>query len=346
MPIDFNLLRVLRVIVHEVPKHKKGDDGTSPEFSEVESPLDDEVKRFLEERLRLTLHEHGFPIAFLEDSDSPVPSHVQSALADDQEFVDTSKAITQHLFNVQGGHNSGGLMMIAAGKVSKRRFLAVVKLELEQGARIEKSKGQGNKPTLAVRHIHDLMLSSKTRVFKAALFVHLPNNEIEAYASDPQTQMDTLAKFFLVTFLGCTFREAPRISTRSFFGAAQDFINNYIEDPNAKTDAYLGLTAEMKSGKVRVSPPAFAQAHIPRVQRDEFLKYLESVNAPSTSFTKDTELIRNKLLGFKMKFKGAAVLATDEAVENKTVRIEESDTPGNMRVVVDGELDDVKGRRT
>ena len=51
MEIDFGKLIICNVILHEVPRHRRREEGGSPILSEIESPLSEELKVFFREKL-------------------------------------------------------------------------------------------------------------------------------------------------------------------------------------------------------------------------------------------------------------------------------------------------------
>ena len=342
MDLDLTFLTVKRVIVHEIPFRLKSTEHISPDFSEIESPLDEDVRRFLEERIRSTLYEYGSGIQFITRHSSPVRTCLDGLFTDPTDFVNASVKIGQHLFDLQTGRNSGGLLLVAECTLKKKRAVAIVKLEREQGARIEIDT-HNKKKTWAVRHIRDLMLTGKTRIFKASLFVSTPGAPT-GLASDPQSDAQAgVADFFLNTFLGCELLRSPEVDTKTFFEATHEYINTRIEDPEKKTDAYLALMTEMKSAAKRVTPRDFAYAHIPVKQRADYLDYLGTASAPTARFDKDTELIKSRLVRLRMSFAhGTTVVAPPGAI-GESVSIENVGD-NVMRVTIEDEVTDVKGR--
>ena len=62
------------VIIHEILRQKRGDEKEPSIYSEIESDLNNESKKFLKSLLINSIgskNAHG--ISFNEDSDSPVP---------------------------------------------------------------------------------------------------------------------------------------------------------------------------------------------------------------------------------------------------------------------------------
>jgi hypothetical protein len=79
MGIDFGRLVIHKVIIHEVPQHRKNVDGDLPILSEIESPLSDNLKTFLREKIIGSVaSSSAYKVCFLESSNSPVPDLVSA----------------------------------------------------------------------------------------------------------------------------------------------------------------------------------------------------------------------------------------------------------------------------
>ena len=75
---DYSTLDVKNVIIHEILRQKRGDDKEPPIYSEIESNLNDDSKKFLRSKLINSIgskNAHG--ISFDEDSDSSVPEIIK-----------------------------------------------------------------------------------------------------------------------------------------------------------------------------------------------------------------------------------------------------------------------------
>jgi hypothetical protein len=108
MKSDLALLKVNKVIIHEVPRHTKhGGSASGPVYSEVESQLDQELALYFQEKTISSLgSQKSFDIEVDSSSDSPVPALLTKHLnSSGEEFVQISKKIAEHLYNIQDGTN-------------------------------------------------------------------------------------------------------------------------------------------------------------------------------------------------------------------------------------------------
>src|SRR5436305_3802713 len=112
MKSDLALLVVNKVIIHEVPKHSRQGDGSAPVYSEVESPLDRDLAMFFHGKMITSLRSNkSFDICIDPVCASPIPGLLTRHLSSDgNEFVEISKRIAEHLYNIQDGTNPGGLL--------------------------------------------------------------------------------------------------------------------------------------------------------------------------------------------------------------------------------------------
>jgi hypothetical protein len=348
MNIDLGRLTVEHLIVHEVPSRQARSENPEPVFSEIESPLTQELKNYFRERIVASLTTAAYEVAFDSDSGSPVPRLVTEHLADGRSFVAKSVAIAQHLYQTQTGVNPPGLLVVARVLVQGRRALAILKLEKEQGVRVRQSRVE-QKRTFSIEHLRDLMLTEKTRVFKIGLFIkpQAEDDPVEGIVSDKQRgylPKTEIADFFLKRFLGCQLLEAPDVSTRRFFNATEDFINQKVADPVRKAQYNIALLAELNDTSTVLRPRDFAQRHLEVNDRQPYMSFLEEKQVPITTIAKDRTLVASQIQRMQMDFSsGLAVLGSPESFRDH-VRMSQLDD-GQTRVEIQDRLNRVHGKR-
>jgi hypothetical protein len=293
--MDIGTFKIGKVIVHEVPKRRAGDEPEALDLSEVESPLDAGVKGFLTDKVKEALAS-AFEVEFMDGAESPVPGLVTNLLDNKaSDLVPNSQKMAHRLYETQHGVMPGGLITVISGTVDADRPCCVIlKLEKEQGTRLQ-SETVGGHRTFRLENIKELMLTDSTRIYKVALFVR-PTDDAEpaGYVSDQQQSARGprgVADFFLLPFLGCKFREQPTITTRRAWQATESFINTKVSDPATKTRYQVALMAEMNSNKPQFKPSQFANDHMDGPDRQTYLDHLGENGAPVNAFKKDTELI-------------------------------------------------------
>lgn len=292
-------LRIEKIIVHDVPRTSdKEDDG--PRLSQVDSPINTELRNFFQERIRASLGAAAFDVVFDENTESPAPDLVFDQLGDEsRSYVDMSVELAQHLYSVQTKVNSPGLLAVIRGTIDNSSCLAVLKVEREAGVRLQEIEQSGMR-TFNMTHIRDLMLTDKTKVFKAGLFVQNGDNKesIVGLLSDHQRGKNPrieVATFFISLFLGCRLRDAPGVTTKRFFHEVQEFINSEVEDPHTKADYLSALITTMKSNASTIDPYHFAGDNFRGQDRGKLLSHLEAAQVPKRQIEKDTSLIEAAL---------------------------------------------------
>jgi hypothetical protein len=345
---DLGQLRVQKLIVHEVPRRLVGISDGGPTLSEIESPITQVVKNFFKEKIVRTLGSRAFDVEFDPATTSPVPELVFDNLGSrKRKFVAMSQEMANHLYSCQVGINPEGLLTVAQVTIEDIRALVILKLEKEEGVRVRQATTDG-RMTLSVQHIHDLMLTGKTKVFKVGLFVQEGDSLSTIDGSVCDTQRGyfgtAVAHFFLSQFLGCRLKERPDVTTKQFFEATESFINERVDDPETKARYQVALLAEMNSSRVTVSPTTFALDNLTGRDRQEFLTNLEQLELSSQTFEKDTNLVRTHLARIQILFKsGITVLASPDNIGDQ-VTIDELEN-GQTKVEITDELESMRGRR-
>ncbi len=222
---DLGRLRVKKIIVHAVPYHLASAVSGEPILSDVDSPLTPVIRNFFKERIASSLGSAAYEVELDASAPSPVPRLILNNLAPKANgFVAMSQEMARHLYRCQTGNSPEGLLTVCGVSVADRSGIAILKLEKEEGARVELGETDG-KRTFSVQHLQDLMLTKRTKVFKVGLFVQAEAglNSVDGWVCDTQRSYDsTVAHFFLERFLGCRLREQPEITTQRFFWAAEN----------------------------------------------------------------------------------------------------------------------------
>lgn len=301
MAYELRQCKVNRFIVHEVPQKslKTSEDSTiQPILSEVESVLDQKLKNFFRQRIvNAITSSNAFNIKF-DNNESVVPSLINDYFVNQDKLVTISREVASHLFKIQNAKNSGGLLALADGTAEASSWVAILKIEKQDGVTLERKSREG-KQTFDVTYLEDLFFTKKTKLFKIALFRKMAvSKELEARASDYQqstTSNNEIALFFLETFLGCKLVISPEISTKLFFELTQRFINENIDKTPEVLNAYPGLLAEILNNSDKINPIHFARNTFSPEDRDSYDAYLKENGFATDSFQKDTRLVKSKV---------------------------------------------------
>jgi 37-kD nucleoid-associated bacterial protein len=347
---DLALMTVQRVIIHEVPRHSRGDDGEGPILSEIDSPLDADLKNYLKERVTGSLKSsQAFDIVIDPMAKSPVPQLVidYTSPSTGANFVAVSRRMAEHLYAIQTGNNPAGLLAVIDCSVDSLPALGILKLEKEKGARIA-HQDLGGKKTYNIRILRDLILTEKTKVFKIGLFVRTgaPVDSFASASSDHQRGLFhrmEVADFFLRRFLGCKLTEEPEVSTKRFFDATEEFINQHVDDPVRRAKYHNHLVSALTSENVSVSPRKFAEDYLRTGDRQRFLTFLESQHAPTAQFMLATSLVKSRLEKVEYRFRDGVSIVTPAEPEVDKIKLTKLES-GEVRAEVQGFLDLVRGK--
>jgi len=298
---DLAKLTIRRVIFHDVPRNPK-HGVAEPILMDEETEVDPLRRALLKAKLtRVIGSKRAYPVCFDPNSSSPVPDHVRSYTRQHHgqgQFITMSRKIASHLFEHQHGGISSGLLCaldVAAGGLAG---LVLMKLEREEGARLELTEREGKK-AFAMSVLDNLVLTDGTRLFKTAMFLRTGTGDDDFRAAACDTQLnvcasDDMARFWL-RFLGCTFTVEPRVMTQRFYDSALGFINEKVTDPVHKNDLYEHLHSQIKAEKKTFSPKAFIEEYVPEEYQETFRERLKSDKVPLTNFTKDLADIHSRL---------------------------------------------------
>jgi hypothetical protein len=350
MQSDLGYLRIRKVILHDVPKHTKKEEGEGPILSQVESPLSGSSSLYFKKKIVDSIKStKAFDITFDAISSSPVPELITEYLTKPTKslFIKNSQKMAEHLHNIQSGHNPPGFLAVVDCTVDDKMALAIVKLEREEGVRLQQTTVQ-DKRTFNFDVIKDLIFTEKTRVYKVSLFIALDEElkSMEAAVSDYQTgyfRQADVARFFLRSFLGCTLLEEAYMSTRKFYELSEQFFNEEVKDPTKRQKYYTHLVSTLHSNADSVSPESFAQLFLETPDRKPYLAYIRSQGLNAVSFPLDTRLIDGRLKKQLIEFEeGISIVIRSEDAEERVKWT--SLANGQVKAEISGMLKAIKGK--
>ena len=345
---DLGPLEIDRVILHYIPS-RRSDSTEVPILSEDVSQLGTTTLFYFRRKLVSTLTNRAYPVMFDRATTSIIPNLVQKVLSlGSQDFIKDSQAIANHLFQSQPGSSPQGMLAVADANLRGLRAFAIVKLEHEEGTRatlVRRSVGQ----VFDMEHLRDLLLTSKTRVFKAGLFIQEPSTagpSIDGYVSDNQAAQwakSAIADYFLRRFLGCELREDPAVSTQNFLAEAEYWFNTAIFDPVKQASYTVALLTEVRRNLDTINPGAFAREYLALEDRQAFIEHLDASGVPTIAFPKDTNLVESRLKNVSMKMEsGLMILGSVEAFDSK-VNVRNTDN-GQAEVTIIDRVQNMRGR--
>jgi len=317
---DFELRELA---IHVVLKQPRGLH-IEPRLSEALTPLDREASRFLEAKFTQAIEEAN-DIVRMDDPQSPLPELIQGYHSGGRNLLETSQLIAERLQMVQSGSTSDGLLLVGHASQDRRDLLVVAKMEHESGARAEPRTDGDGKSVYRIEVLNDLFLTSKTRVFKVALFDDrcADPETFRGRLTDSQVPGRALADYFLHDFLGCERARKAEVLTQSFFKAVARATRGLGISERARV--HVAVITELSSNAQQVRVREFAASHLPVDAREDFLEVVRQANVPSV-FTKDTALIEGELNSIQVDFENGSILYSLPEAIGETVLIAEDQT--------------------
>lgn len=348
MRLNLGRLKVERVIAHEVPKKDFDSSEKGLIISEMDSPLSQVNKNFFKERITRSLSTSAFDVVPDFSSTSPLPKLIFETLTETtSDFVKSTQIMARHLYSCQNRVNPQGLLTVVQGAIQNQKVLVILKLEKEEGIRVHQKNIEGHL-TFSIEHFSDLLMTDGTKVFKVGIFC-AQGNDIDSLVgrlSDKQVGYGAdseVANFFLGRFLGFRLRESPEIATKNFFYATEEFINQVIEDPQAKAQYSIALIASMGNQETSINPKSFAEKNLEKSDRKKFLDHLVEHQVGTYEFNKDINRIKNHIRRVQMEFQsGILLLGSPVALEEQTRITEAKD--GKIRVEIEDKLKSTVGK--
>ena len=327
--LDLISLTIEKSIIHDLPKHyKKPKDEilVEPKLSKKESKMAPAMRLFFKEKIVNALKsEKAFKVCYDTEHTSPVAWLVTGIVESDDNFVEKSHMIANHLFKVQNGQNSGGILVVILCKIKQEKTCVVFKLDKEIGAQLTEDK---ETESFDIAEVQNLMLSDKTRIMKIVMLVRKENFNInfDGLLVDYQSQIGNnknLQSYFMYDFLGCRAFEDPRVVTKKFYNISRSFVLQ-IEDQIKQARYLVHLNSYVQSNEAVLSPGEFADRYLDTSEeKDNYKKFLEIKKIKFEAFPRDTYLIEKDLSRVSIDFENGVTISTKKKSLEESVNIVE-----------------------
>jgi len=321
--IDLSSIKIEKIIVHDIPKHKKSETIIVPNYSEQESNTTDGMRVFFKDKIISALSgQKSFKICINSKKDSPVPLYVKKILMNNNEsFVVDTKKIADRLLSSQDGVNAAGILLVISGKISDMNTCIILKLERDKGIQLTLNPLT---KSFDLNNIENLMLTQKTKIFKVALFIQKNdfNVKYDGYLTDYQIDMKAkkeIQTFFMDDFLGCAPFQDPKFSTQKFYNYSRTYIDT-LDDEILKAKYTQDLNSYIQKNQSTISPREFADDYFTNPEeKDNYKKYLkEKEFSFDNAYLKDTALIVNKIRKITIAFEnGISIIGNKGTIDDK-----------------------------
>lgn len=341
LKIDTSSILIERIIVHDIPKHRKGEQEIEPNYSEQESKLTQGLRNFFKEKVTQALSsDKSFKICFDEESTSPISWINKEILeSDGLNFPSQSKAITKHLFDIQVGYNAAGILVVIFGKVNSFNTCIILKLEKDTGAQL---KLDDKTHSFNIEEVKDLMLTQKTKIFKVALFIQRENFKAKYDGVIMDYQIDIKEKkevttWFMEKFLGCRAFEDPKITTQHFYNYTRAFINTIEEDID-RAKYIQDLNSYVQKNSLTLNPKEFADDYLRTTKhKNDYRNFLQTKKFKFSLFPKDISQIDRQVKKITLTFDNDISIVGNKGTFDKKVKLEKLDN-GQTRAEVTSKI--------
>lgn len=163
--MDLSTFEIQDVVLHDVPRPSDEDEHLV--LTDRPIDLDDQLRTYFRRKITRSLATRGLEVLADPNESSIVRDAVAGVVAEPGRLVSASRAVAEHLYGVQTGRNSPGLLAVILGRVEAGPCLSILKLEREQGLRVHIEMEDGA-AVVDVELLRDLTLTDKTKVFKTS----------------------------------------------------------------------------------------------------------------------------------------------------------------------------------
>lgn len=263
-PLDIQRMSIANMIVHDIPKHKLGDFTLEPTYSKTESTLTDGLRIFFKQKIVDALKsDRAIKVVYNDESESPACLLNSELFKTSSKLIVNSQLMAKHLFEIQGGNNSGGILVTMFCKSGTQKAIIIMKLERDNGVQLKIDPATSS---IDIQEVQNLMLTQKTKVFKVALMPCVPDYDVDYDGIVMDFQIDVKARndshtFFISDFLGCKPFKDPKTTTQEFYKHTKSFIK-LVDDEIKRAKYTQDLNSYLQKNSQRLSPAEFAKDYL------------------------------------------------------------------------------------
>ncbi|MFQ2193818.1 MULTISPECIES: nucleoid-associated protein [Aeromonas] len=330
-------LQVQRIIIHQI--HQRDADGNkiTPSRGTEFIKFDAEAMATFRSRFidAIGADSKAVPMSIVNQEKTALPNLVNHlSECSDTDYIDLSYEVANKLADAQQRRNlPGGIVVVFSGTygATPKKFIGIMKAEIHSA--YEKKVNQLTQE-ITLQFIEEALLTPATKLYKTAAFFE-KNDKIEnddlnskwdVLVSDSQisqTDGKAAAHYFYSSFLCCGYPETSARTTKQFYEATCEFLNDMDVSEEKRSDLHNALIFYLKHENSSViNPTEFAARYFDIETRDSYSEFLEDKNIPTTAFTKDIQHISKKLKTRKISFSKNVKLTAPSQVFKDLIDIE------------------------
>lgn len=329
-------LQIDKIIIHQIFQRDGDNNKVTPQKSTEFIRFDLDAMETFKARVISALgsDSKAVPMTIVNQERTDLPSIVnQLPTATDNNFIELSYDIANKLADAQRRGLPGGIVVVFTGRygASPKSFVGIMKAEIYSAyAKQQDAITQ----EITLEYVEEALLTPATKLYKTAGFFSTGsgdssenlNEKWNVLVCDSQishTDGKAAAKYFYAGFLGCGYPETSARTTKQFYDATCEFIQELDISEEKKVALHNTLVSYLKYENTDVVNPAeFSERYFDEEVRDSFSDFLDDKNLPSTSFTKDIDHIESKLNMRKLSFSKNVKLVAPSDIFKELVTIE------------------------
>ena len=345
---DLRTLSVSEVYSHSIPLPFK-QSGKGPRLSGRPSKLDQGTRDRIENNFRVSLTKQMIRLLPLDNEEGGAHRIVHDLLCLKKSNLKlTSQALAKHLWSVQPGNTSAGMLLVAKATCNGSDAVALMKVDNELRVRHSETQEE-DELTFDLSEIETLSMDAN-KVFKAALFVVTMSEDgqsgLAIIASDHQAHGADgreAAEFFLKEFLGCAQIDHPATLLRRVADVIMDHISTDVEDQNEVLNMASGILARLEDNNPTFNLDEVLSDLASDEQREQIESKLSKIGVTATEFEKDTSQLDDaKYLSCTLS-NGMRLIGLKDKIFDM-IEAEET-TDGLQRLLIQGTIVDYKLRK-
>jgi hypothetical protein len=306
MSIDLADLKIDKFVIHTIPKRTADRTVCQPIYAKKVINLPPVAAASVQVRITEALGKssHSIEVAFDQyGADSFLQIGATLMHCAEARFLTESRLLAGKLAKAQVNRDlAASKLLVATGRAGggAKRFLLVIKAEMQDGF----AENANND----LDHLTELFLTPSQKLFKMGII----SEELAAKPEDGLYNLDNYAArlfdhlltatetrpaahYFYSQFMGVEPVVSDKRLTRDFYEKTRSFVNSCRLGQDEKIDLLEALRVDLKSKNALIHVKAFAEQHMEKDERDEYIAFMRAEGFPRTAVTKDTEFVKSRL---------------------------------------------------
>lgn len=329
-------LQIDKIIIHQVYQRDQDGNKVTPEKSSEFINFDADAMFTFKSRVMdaLGADSKAVQMTIVNQENTDLSSIINElADTDGDAYIQLSYDVANKLADAQTRKSiPGGIVVVFSGRygATPKKFVGVMKAEIYSAyeKRINEATNE-----ITLKFVEEALLTPATKLYKTAGFFETSeiaesgnlNSKWDVLVCDSQisqTDGKAAARYFYADFLGFGYPESSARTTKQFYDATCEFIQDLDISEEKRCSLKNSLVSYLHENTDSISPAEFAIRHLGEDVRDSFTEFLEDKDLPTSAFTKDIEHIESKLKTRQLSFSKQVKISAPSQVFQDLVEIE------------------------